>query len=459
MLDLEEYSHIDHLFARHLLKSEDHPLYSFCLELMKASREGHLFIEKETLDPSIDVLINQPDSPIIKEGNVYYLRRNYYHEEEIANHLSEKINLPRLSGHIPVPEGLNKKQAKAFELLNTSPFFLITGGPGSGKSFVARSIVKAYKTAYPGKKIICTAPTGKALSALSESGEESLTLHKLLNIREGFEKQEKKTYIIADLLIIDECSMISPKLFNILLSSLLNITQVILIGDPHQLPPVSGASIFYDFTTLKGLDKVHLSAPMRSDKQAIINFAKAILDEDEEMITKILNEKNEITLKPLDQFKMASQKENHILLTPFRKGPYGSLELNEQVRPKKGHPVPIMITKNDTITGLTNGDIGFINDEVATFPEKNLSLPLLMLPAHEKAFALSIHKSQGSEFDHITIILPEEATCFQKELLFTAITRAKKSIQIYSSPETLMQLVRNKTLTLSRLSQKVRLTP
>lgn len=450
------FAAIDHLFAKHLVKNKDHPLYHFCLELMKSSREGNLFFTQKKVHLSITELLNKGNAPIVKDGDDYYLSRNFYHEQEIAEKLSKRISLPRLKTNIPTPSHLNAKQQKAFTLLNTSPFFLLTGGPGSGKSFVAKEIIKAYQETFPNKKIICTAPTGKALSALSKTNTRAQTLHKLLGIREGFDKKEHQTFIIADLLIVDECSMISPKLFNLLLSSLLDITQVILIGDPHQLPPVSGASIFYDFTNIRTIDQIKLTAPMRSDKRAIIDFSDAILKEEESKILKILKEENEITLKPLEEFKPGAHLNDHILLTPFRKGPFGSLNLNEQIRPLKESSVPILITKNDPITGLTNGDIGFIQNEVATFSEKGITLPKLMLPPYEKAFALSIHKSQGSEFNHVTIILPEESDTFPKELLFTAITRAKKSITIYGSIETLITLIKNSTKAASNLQKKIK---
>ena len=450
-----EYAAIDHLFAKHLLKKADHPLYPFCLELMKASREGQLFIEKKSPPLGLEDLLEKRNFPIIKDGNDYYLRRNFFHEKEIAEALSKRMHGPAPNLHITPPSILNAGQKKAFKLLNTSPFFLITGGPGSGKSFVAKEIIKAYKQKYPDKKIICTAPTGKALSALAEGREESGTLHKLLGIKESYAQKENESVIIADLLIVDECSMISPSLFNALLSSLLDITQVILIGDPHQLPPVSGASIFYDFTKLEALDKIMLTAPMRSDKKAIISFADAILTEDLDSLKNLIEEENEITLLSIEDFHPNNRRKESILLTPFRKGPYGSMQLNEIIKPDKNSVTPILVTKNDSITSLTNGDIGYIDGETASFPEKDITLPTLMLPPYEKAFALSIHKSQGSEFDHISILLPETAVTFPKELLFTGITRAKKSITIYGSFETLTKLIKNKTRASSNLVKKL----
>jgi len=449
-----EYGSIDHLFALKLVKDKEHPLYPFCLELMRASCEGHLFIEKEDVDPAIDKILEKKHAPIIKDGNAYYLSRNFFYEVEIASKLYFRTLLPKLDQKIPFPNHLNEKQKEAFSLFNTSPFFLITGGPGSGKSFVAKSMIKAYKQKYPDKKVICSAPTGKALSALSDETEGSQTLHKLLGIKESFEVERTHPVIIADLLIIDECSMISPKLFNLLLSSLLDITQVILIGDPHQLPPVSGASIFYDITTLEKIDQVTLLAPMRSDKKSIIDFSTAILNEDEKGLKDILGAQGEIKLFPLETFNPKTHNKEHILLTPFRKGPYGSLHLNEVIKGDKGEKIPILITKNDSVTQLTNGDIGYLHNDIATFPEKNISLPRLMLPLYEKAFALSIHKSQGSEFDHISLILPEDAETFPKELLFTGVTRAKKSIHLFGSFETLIALIKNKKHGSSKLRMR-----
>ena len=211
--------------------------------------------------------------------------------------------------------------------------------------------------------------------------------------------------------------------------------------------------------SLQSCQKWNSQRPCAQISRRIIDFSNAILTENEQQIKEILERDNEISIAPLEKFTPSQNKPNHIILTPFRKGPYGSLELNERIRPKKDQPTPILVTKNDAITNLMNGDIGFITNETATFPEKDISLPALMLPPHEKAFALSIHKSQGSEFDHITIILPEEATSFQKELLFTAITRAKKSIQIYGSLETLLTLIKNQKRALSKLSSQSLLRP
>ena len=111
-----------------------------------------------------------------------------------------------------------------------------------------------------------------------------------------------------------------------LLSSLLDSTQIILIGDPHQLPPVSGASIFYDFTNIHMIDNIQLTQSMRSDKKPILSFSQAILDEDENIIADILSKKEDITLKPLSEFSHHAYKKGDIILTPFRKGPYGSLK-------------------------------------------------------------------------------------------------------------------------------------
>lgn len=448
-----EYGKIDHLFAKNLEKNTESKAYEFILKLFFASRNGELFITDECIEEELTTLLSANNPSIIKEGHNYYLACNYFYEEAIAKGFAKRSTAAKFSHDFHVPASLNTMQQEAFNLLNHSPTFFITGGPGSGKSFLAKTIIAAYKAKYPHKKVLCTAPTGKALSHLNPEEKGNQTLHKLLGLKEGFEQSKKTPYIIADLLIIDECSMISAKLFSLLLEALLDHTQVIFIGDPNQLPPVSGGSIFSDVTKLQTIDKVHLLSAMRSENRTLIDFANAILEEDETKITSILEEKQQVRLNSLEDFSTTLAKD-HIILTPFRKGPYGSLELNETIKVGIDDSYPILITKNDPITKLSNGDIGFMKHDVAHFTQKNIEIPRLMLPSFEKAYALSIHKSQGSEFDHVCLVLPEESTMFTKELLFTAITRAKKTVSIFSSIDTLFTLIKNSNTTCSNISSK-----
>jgi exodeoxyribonuclease V alpha subunit len=141
------------------------------------------------------------------------------------------------------------------------------------------------------------------------------------------------------------------------------------------------------------------------------------------------------------------------ILTPFRKGFMGSIFCNEfiEMNKKENLKTPVIITKNDYKFNLMNGDMGWKEGIFGYFPQK---LPLALISEYELAWAISIHKSQGSEFEHVFIILPEGSEEFGKELIYTAVTRAKKSVTIASSKQTLEKTLSNPSMPISNLKER-----
>ena len=223
---------IDHLFAHAL--SDNEATRQHLVDLMRETRKGALFLHR----PGIRDCMQPLEGPIVRVEDRYYLKRCYDLEQTVHNELT------RLSFHkpmsAPIPMDLNAAQQEAFTAVLTHTVTLISGGPGTGKSYLAKHIA----TLFP--RTILTAPTGKAASRLGANG----TLHKLLGLPYDCKP------IIADLIIVDECSMIDAKLFASLLSSIPTGTRLVLMGDPYQLPPVEGGHIFPDLFSLP-LPQVH----------------------------------------------------------------------------------------------------------------------------------------------------------------------------------------------------------
>ena len=288
---------IDLAFAESVLKklnSDKQEHAALLATLFALSRQGHLTLDlsKEALDFALQVLSisdkdslsqllndgaatfplqgisevensdSYPNTWICFSGMRYYLQRNWVYESEILKHLQ------RLSKHAPaIPFSfpqmdlrLNEAQRKGIENAMMHSLSLLTGGPGTGKTFTAAEIVKIFLHSFPIDKhgqlrVILTAPTGKAVSQLEGNLRDILspqvamrtgTLHALLGIKSYVYEEEKAAMLFADLIIVDECSMLTEEMMAALIEALSGVHRLIFVDDPRQLPPIGAGRPFAD---------------------------------------------------------------------------------------------------------------------------------------------------------------------------------------------------------------------
>jgi len=437
---------IDHLFAQKFLPQGPAKASFFLASLLKSAREGHLCI---SLDHFSDHNIHEGaaelppwifEKVLVKEGNRYYLKRNWECEQLFLKHLKRlKEQKPALE--IPIEwlnqelekTALNREQKQAIQRAASRSLTLITGGPGTGKTFTAATLIRLFHER-GAHEIIVAAPTGKATAnmrhSLGELAEKCTlkTLHALLT--------KKKLH--ADLIVVDEGSMVDAERMASLLSAVKEGSRLILLGDKDQLPPIESGNFFADLAQEADL-VAELHTCLRTELQEIIELAQKV------------RIGISIPTKPLPDVKtllrLIIESKMHVL-TPLRKGPYGVEQLNQQLfrehRKKGDKNIPIMIMVNDPYSQLFNGDVGMLvpEEKCAYFPGGR-KIPEYLLPRYEFAYVLSVHKSQGSEYEKVMILLPPGSEAFGREMLYTALTRAKRGLAIYSQPGILEALVKN----------------
>ncbi len=437
----EEYAAIETLTGS-FLGGPDEKLTALYTKLAAKFREGYLYIEhQEPLSPS---------PYIIQHDGKIFFKRAY-------NLLKEFERLYRSKPLPPAfccPQRIDKLLLEQQEaIVHAAQYSLscIWGGPGTGKTYTAGWFVKLYLENNPDARIALTAPTGKAASNLLDSIKsacpsaklEAKTLHALLGLKR-FGTWQQKELLPYDLVIVDESSMIDLSMFVKLLSSLSQSTRILFLGDPNQLPPIEPGEPFVALVDAKvGRGLV---TTKRQENDTIILLANAVKEGRVDDVFDL------ITPEPLESFTHVKQlynspKENADdffaellktrILSPKRLGPYGTIHINQEIRDvaKKNSLLPIIITKNDYELDLTNGQVGILSQKVAHF--EKTKIPEVLLPPYELAYCLSVHKSQGSEFSDVHLFLPEGSESFGRNMLYTAITRAKKSLTIYAKPETL----------------------
>ncbi len=407
-------------------------------------------------------------------------------------------------------------QRAAAELAARRRLAIISGGPGTGKTHTVTAILALLsELSETPLRIALAAPTGKAAARLSESirrakpripcsdalretiPEEARTLHRLLGLRPGRvePRHNADNPLPVDLLVVDEASMIDLPMMARLLAALPPEARLILLGDKDQLASVEAGSVFADISAAEGLrDCVALlrHSYRFAGEEGIGRLAAAVNAGDARAALSLLHgpsadvglfraQDGALESTALAHYRAIfeaddaetalASMERFRILCAVRGGPHGVERLNRRIERalgRSGHyrGRPIMITRNDYAVGLFNGDIGILWPDAeaggalrAWFirPDGSVQrLPPSRLPEHESAYAMTIHKSQGSEFDQVLLVLPdEESELLSRELLYTGITRARQGVVIRAGDALLERCIHGRTRRLSGLMDKL----
>lgn len=395
------------------------------------------------------------------------------------------------------------KQREAISLALSKGFLILTGGPGTGKTTTLKAIISLYEQR--GMKVMITAPTGRAAKRIADlTGYPAKTIHRLLEVMYDKSGQLKFKHneqdpVSCDVMIIDEMSMVDTLLFESLLRALKLSCRLIMVGDSDQLPSVGAGNILKDMIDSGRLTVVALNEIFRQAQQSCIitNAHKIVNGEEPDLSRKDSDfffmqrldaEGAAVTVTELCSRRLPdaygySPLDDIQVLCPSRKGILGSVEMNKMLQrvlnpPKKELSEvkgilftfrdgdKVMQTKNnydivwkkdgENGTGIFNGDIGIIvkvkrgeGAVVIDFEGRIAEYSLEMLEQLELAYAITVHKSQGSEFTAVIIpLLGGFDKLYYRNLLYTAVTRAKKMLIIVGSKSIVEKMVHNDRRTL-----------
>lgn len=389
-------------------------------------------------------------------------------------------------------------QRKAIVTALSRSIMILTGGPGTGKTTTLNAIIELYEK--QGYRVMIAAPTGRAASRISDlTGYEASTIHRMLAVEYDMSgnmrfQHNEHNPLDCDVMIVDEMSMVDVLLFEHLLRALRLSCKVVLVGDCDQLPSVGAGNLLRDLIHSDRVPVVALKEIFRqAQKSSIITNAHKIIQGEHPDLSRKdsdcfffqrLQEKDATQLM-LDLVKTRlpnaygySPMEDIQVITPSRKGSMGVIELNQQLQavlnPKsvdkpecrsilytfrEGDKVMQIKNNYDIIwhkdgengTGIFNGDIGYLRainrqgqEVIAEFDGRRATYPFEQLDQLELAYAVTVHKSQGSEFQAVVMpLLGGFPKLYYRNLLYTAVTRARRLLILIGSQNVIYQMVDN----------------
>lgn len=461
------------------------------LALTRAFADNPLVIDAGDVDPA-----DTPGLLVVHQDRLY-LRKYWRLENAVIRALAQRLDACELPRSGEAADDLAV-------LCRHKTLALLTGGPGTGKTTAIAGALVSWLQDFHARNgrlphIRLCAPTGKAAARMNESwaaripelsrhlpvalqpalAQDAHTLHRLLGI-DPLTRQTRHAdnrRLQADLVVVDEASMLDMPMLMALLQALPSECVLVLVGDPNQLPSIEIGNVLgaltgseADSRFARELRNAHLQLT-RNHRQAaqpgLAGFAADVLAaENDSVLDKLQSQaypgvRYHIGTMDVRARMLAETVEFHrqlgqssdveialrrmverVILTPLRQGPVGSETLNAEIGRQLGHAQSrhgeaVMVLENAPALGLANGDTGLLWQDAdglnACFRTSGglLKVPLTKLPRHEPAYALTVHKAQGSEYGHVDVLLPDgDCPLLSKSLLYTAITRAKTGLRL-----------------------------
>lgn len=558
-------------FIQHINR---HPLFTQLLSIQPQRIEIKNSLSKSNSISKKTPIIYQTTQIGQKNEITFWLHRTWQAEFNLAKTVQNILNQPIKPLDINIPDNLNAQQVQAVKVANENAFSIITGGPGTGKTYTVAQLVIALQQAQADSDakqalgegaairfstdsagLALSAPTGKAAQRMQESLQAALdsaqvevqlqeakTIHRLLGIgRDGRPRYHAGNPLGEDIVIVDEASMLGVELANYLVSAIKPGARLILLGDANQLAAVDAGAVLSDLCHIEGLQPIHTqltesrrfhansgigklateinksAADMHQVWQLLnndeaLNFqsvniqsgnARDTESEPNKEVSSNTQLKNSLSNKKIlskltQNYISYLNKIHSLLITPIAKsvptevshtiselmddfnkfriltaghnGEWGDHNLNDyltrwhmtELKLPLGkspwfHGRPVMVLQNNYELGLFNGDIGIClqtqqkgeGSRLEVFFEnktQGIAVNLLNDELIATAYAMTIHKSQGSEFDHVAITFDNSNNrLLSKELIYTAVTRAKQKVSIYSTKHALQKAVQTPT--------------